>query len=406
VSILIVGASVAGIRTAQALRMQGSTDRITLLGAELHHPYDKPPLSKEMLAREQGPPGADPGPGPVALLTEDELAALDVDLRLGVRATRLDPAARVVETEQSGTFGYDQLVIATGVVPRALPGPVPAGVHTIRTADDALALRTALARTPDVVVIGAGFIGAEFASAARACGCSVTVVEQQPIPMAHILGPEVGGRLAGLHQANGVALRTGVAVSHFEGDQRVSAVVLGTGEVLPAGLVVVGIGARPATDWLASSGLPITDGIECDQNLRVVGFPDVHAAGDVARWPHPHYGFALRVEHWTNANEHGALVAADLLGRPAPPSPVPYVWSDQYGHRIQMAGLANLGRLSRLTGPAANHLVALYADDAGTVVAAVVIDDPRTFMKLRKAVTRRVQADEVEVPDAQLTAPL
>lgn len=405
-SILIVGASVAGIRTAQALRMQGSTDRITLLGEELHHPYDKPPLSKEMLAREQGPAEVDPASGPVALLTEDELAALDVDLQLGVRATRLDPAARVVETEQSGTFGYDQLVIATGVVPRALPGPVPAGVHTIRTADDALALRTALARTPDVVVIGAGFIGAEFASAARAYGCSVTLVEQQPIPMAHILGPEVGGRLAGLHRANGVALRTGVTVSHFEGHQRVSGVVLGTGEVLPAGLVVVGIGARPATNWLASSGLPITDGIDCDQNLRVIGFPDVHAAGDVARWPHPHYGFALRVEHWTNANEHGALVAADLLGRPAPPSPVPYVWSDQYGHRIQIAGLANLGRLSRLTGPAADHLVALYANDAGTVVAAVVIDDPRTFMKLRKAITRRVQADDVEVPDAQLTAPL
>ena len=148
--------------------MQGSTDQITLLGEELHHPYDKPPLSKEMLAREQGAPGADPGPGPVALLTEDELAALDVDLQLGVRATRLDPAARVVETEHNGTFGYNQLVIATGVVPRALPGPVPAGVHTIRTADDALALRTALARTPDVVVVGAGFIGAEFASAARA----------------------------------------------------------------------------------------------------------------------------------------------------------------------------------------------------------------------------------------------
>ena len=344
-SILIVGASVAGIRTAQALRMQGSTEQITLLGEELHHPYDKPPLSKEMLAGGQTPPGADTVPGPVALVTEDELAALDVDLQLGVRATRLDPAARVIETEQSGTFGYDQLVIATGVVPRALPGPIPAGVHTIRTADDALALRTALARSPDVVVIGAGFIGAEFASAARAYGCSVTVVEQQPIPMAHILGPEVGGRLAGLHRANGVALRTGVTVSHIEGDQRVSAVVLGTGEVLPADLVVVGIGARPATDWLASSGLPITDGIDCDQNLRVIGFPDVHAAGDVARWPHPHYGFALRVEHWTNANEHGALVAADLLGRPAPASQVPYVWSDQYGHRIQMAGLPNLGRL-------------------------------------------------------------
>jgi NADPH-dependent 2,4-dienoyl-CoA reductase/sulfur reductase-like enzyme len=153
--------------------MQGSTDQITLVGEELHHPYDKPPLSKEMLARVAAPQGADPPPGsPVALLTEDELAALDVDLQLGVRATRLDPAARMVETERNGTFGYDQLVIATGVVPRTLPGPALAGVQTIRTADDALALRAALARIPNVVVIGAGFIGAEFASAARAYGCA------------------------------------------------------------------------------------------------------------------------------------------------------------------------------------------------------------------------------------------
>jgi NADPH-dependent 2,4-dienoyl-CoA reductase/sulfur reductase-like enzyme len=159
--------------------------------------------------------------------------------------------------------------------------------------------------------------------------------------------------------------------------------------VLPADLVVVGIGARPATDWLAGSGLPVTDGVDCDTRLRVVGFPEIHAAGDVARWPHPLYDVPMRIEHWTNANEHAAVVAADLTGGPAPRAQLPYVWSDQYGHRIQIVGRPGLGRLARRARDAHDHLIALYADDNGVVVGAVVVDDPRAFMKIRKAILAR-----------------
>lgn len=380
-TVLVVGASVAGIRTAQALRQSGFDGGITVVGEEPHHPYDKPPLSKEMLAE-------DAPDVPVPLISAEELAALDIDLRLGVRATRLDPGARVVETADEQLLAYTTLVIATGVRPRTLPGTagVP-GVHTIRTADDAFALRRQLAARPPVAVIGAGFIGAEFASAARARGCSVTVIEAQDVPMAHLLGPHVGARLAELHREHGVRLVTGSRVDHVDHDgDGVRGVALADGRVVPAGLVVVGIGARPATDWLADSGLPVRDGVECDEGLRVVGFPDIYAAGDVARWPHARYGSPMRIEHWTNANEHGALVAAGITGAPAPRPQVPYVWSDQYGHRIQIVGRPSTGTLAHCAGSASDRLTAVYADEAGRVVGAVVVDDPRTLLKLRRAV--------------------
>ena len=375
-----MGASVAGIRTAQALRLQGYAGPITLLGEELHHPYDKPPLSKENLQLGDGS-------GPVPLLTADELAALNVDLRLGVRAVSLDTAARQVQTHDGHRWDYSTLVIATGVHPRQLANTSHLnGVHTIRTADDAAALRGALARQPRVAVIGAGFIGAEFASAARGYGCDVTIIEMQEIPMAHILGTEVGAQLGGLHGTHGVALYTGVTIDHIEGHGSVTGVVLADGRVVPADLVVVGVGAEPSTGWLKGSGLPIDNGILCDARLQVQGFPGIYAAGDVARWPHPLYGVAVRIEHWTNANEHGATVAAAITGQSAPRASVPYVWSDQYGHRIQIVGRPSAGRLAVLTGDMENKLLAVYADHDDLIVGAVVVDDPRTLMKYRKAI--------------------
>ena len=392
--VVIVGASVAGIRTAQALRQQGFDGSITLVGEEPHHPYDKPPLSKEQLATGE----------PTPLLSPEDLERLDVDLRLGVRATGVDAAAHVVHTE-AGDLPYDHLVVATGVTPRTLPGSDLAGVRTVRTADDATWLRAQLAGTPRVVVIGAGFIGAEFAAAASAHGCDVTVVEAQPTPMAHLLGDRVGERLARLHEQHGVTVRTSACFDHFVGDERVEGVALADGELLPADLVVVGIGATPATGWLADSGLPVDDGVECGADLRVVGHPEVLAAGDVARWPHAHYGDLVRIEHWTNANEHGALAAATILGLPVPRTQVPYVWSDQYGHRIQIVGLPARGELVHLGGEGPEDLVAIYADESGRVVAGVVVDDSRAFMRLRKAVTKGLPAADLEPPHAPATVP-
>ncbi|WP_300400491.1 FAD-dependent oxidoreductase [Nocardioides sp.] len=383
-SILVVGASVAGLRTVQALRMKGYSGPITLLGEEPHPPYDKPPLSKEMLLPD--------GDGEAILLaTEEQLTELDVDLRLGVRAAALDVAARTVTTVDGEAVGFERLVIATGATPRRLPGTEHlAGVHTIRTAEDAVALRTALPGASDVVVVGAGFIGAEFAAAVRLHGATATLVEAQTVPLAHVLGAEVGRRLADIHAAQGNTLLTGIGVAHIEGDERVQAVVLTDGRRLPADLVVVGIGAVPATDWLESSGLPIADGVECEADLRVIGTDGIYAAGDVARWPHAHYGFDVRIEHWTNANEHADLVASAITGSPPPRTQLPYVWSDQYGHRIQIVGRPNMGRSAHLVGTVADgDLLAAFTDEGGALVGAVVVDDVRAFMKCRKAIAAR-----------------
>jgi NADPH-dependent 2,4-dienoyl-CoA reductase/sulfur reductase-like enzyme len=279
--IVIVGASVAGVRTAQALRRRGFGGAISIMGEETHRPYDKPPLTKQMLA-----PDADSETVP--LLSDAEMDALDVDLRLGTRAVALDPGRKIVLTADGERVGYTKLVIATGLKPTTLPGAGQLdGVYTIRSADDALALRHELRRARRAVVIGAGFIGAEFASAARDHGVEVSIIDAQATPMAHVLGAEVGFMLARLHKINDVSLTTGVGFSHFQGTRRVTGVALADGSVLPADVVVVGIGARPATEWLASSGLPIPDGVQCDQNLRVKGSPDIYAAGDVAPRPSP-----------------------------------------------------------------------------------------------------------------------
>ena len=388
-AVLIVGASVAGVRAAQALRSAGSTAEITVLGEEPHHPYDKPPLSKEMLL-----PGGDGAAVP--LLSEEDVAHLGLDIRLNVRATGLDPWNRTVRTADGGQTGYDELIIATGAAARTLPGTEGiGGVYTIRTAQDAIALRGELVGGRRAVVIGAGFIGAEFASAASAHGVDVTIVEQQEQPLASVLGAEVGREIAALHTANGVALLTGVAVAGVEADERVRGVRLADGRLLAADVVVVGIGAVPGTAWLADSGLSTENGVLCDERLRAVGVDHVHAVGDVARWPHPFYGTGMRIEHWTNANEHAAVVAADLTGGPMPRPTLPYVWSDQYGRRIQIVGRPAAGTPVLVKpGPAP---LAVYTDPGGVLVGAVVVDDPRALMKLRKAVLARLPLAELDL---------
>src|SRR5688572_2908671 len=296
--------------------MMGYADAITMLGEEPHVPYDKPPLSKEMLDDE----GA-----PVPLLTEADLAGLGLDLRLGTRATGLDTARRQVRTEAGEVLDYGDLVIATGVNARELPGSTQLeGVHTLRTHDDATAVRAAMAAARHLVVIGGGFIGSEVAAAARRRGLKVEIVEPQQIPMAHLFGPEVAVELAQLHELNGVVVHAGVGVAELLGGDRVTGVRLTDGRTLDTDLVVVGIGAVPATDWLAGSGLPTEDGVLCDEQLRVVGAEHVFAAGDVARWPCSFADSPVRIEHWTNANEHGALVAATIVGQEAPRAQPPY----------------------------------------------------------------------------------
>jgi 3-phenylpropionate/trans-cinnamate dioxygenase ferredoxin reductase component len=304
--IVIVGASLAGLRAAQALRGAGHEGEVVVVGAEERLPYTRPPLSKELLA------GAH----------EAEQCALpsekvDAEWRLGTRATGLDLGRREVVLGDE-RLAYEKLVIATGARPRRWPGdPIGLdGVFMLRDLDDALALRAAFAGRPRLAVVGAGFIGCEVAATARKLGLEVTLIDIAQQPMT-ALGPAVGERCVELHRAHGVDLRLGVGVDGFEGAGRIEAVRLADGTRVEADVAVVALGAIPNTDWLADSGLELQPGVVCDATLAARDAQDVFCAGDAAAWPHPMAdGALIRIEHWTNAAEQGAAAARNLLAAP------------------------------------------------------------------------------------------
>ncbi|MGI3231109.1 NAD(P)/FAD-dependent oxidoreductase [Streptomyces sp. GTA36] len=324
-SAVIVGAGMAGVQTAVALRERGFTGSVTLIGAEPHQPYDRPPLSKAVLLGKAEDSAFDV-----------DFEALDVELRLGLEVTGVHPSRHELDTVD-GPVPYDVLVIATGAEPIQLPGAqgVP-GVHLLRTLDDAERLRPVLARQHDIVVVGAGWIGAEFATAAREAGCAVTVVEAADRPLAGVLPEEVAAPMAAWYADSGAVLRTHARVEHVEPGE----VVLDDGSRLPAGAVVVGIGARPATAWLAGSGIELgaRREIVADDHLRTSA-PDVYAVGDCASFPSGRYGERLLVHHWDNALQGPRTVAANIVGETSVAyDPVPYFWSEQFGRFVQYAG--------------------------------------------------------------------
>jgi NADPH-dependent 2,4-dienoyl-CoA reductase/sulfur reductase-like enzyme len=389
--VVVVGASIAGVRAAERLRGVGFAGRITLLSGEAHLPYDRPPLSKAVLV-------GGVTPDRLTLPAAKRLTELDIDLRTSTTATSLQVDTRTITLSDGSLLPYDDIVIATGAVARTLSGTERLhGIYVLRSLDDASTLALALARASSVVVVGAGFIGAEVASAAARLGAAVTVLEAADSPLARVLGPEVGEALGRLHAEHGVTLRCGVEVVGFEADatQRVTAVLLGNGDRLVADAVVIGIGARPATHWLASSGLPTADGVECDRYCRAA--PGVWAAGDVARWKHPELGL-VRAEHWTNAREQAGLVAANICSPDALTAyePVAYVWSDQYGHRLQVVGDPHPSDDVRLlTGTMGRAgFVAVYVRD-GDVTAAVGLDAGPGVIGLRPHVARKARLREV-----------
>ncbi len=330
--VVIVGGSLAGLRSAQALRREGHTGPLTIVSEEPHWPpYDRPPLSKQVLVGALEPER-------VRLRVPDDLGA---DVRSGRRAVSVDLAERTVLLDDGGELPYGGLVVATGATPRRIPGTDGlAGVHVLRTIDDSLALRSHLEGAAEVVVVGAGFIGCEVASSCRTLGLEVTVVDVLPLPLAP-LGSRAGEVVRALHEAHGVQLRLGTGVAGFEGETAVTGVHLADGTTVDADVVVVGIGVVPNTRWLDGSGLELADGVVCDEScLALGGDGRVAAVGDVARWEHPRYG-SSRIEHWTNAGEQAAHVAKALMQGAAaagPFGPVPYFWSDQFGKKLQFVG--------------------------------------------------------------------
>lgn len=363
---VVVGAGLAGVETAKALQQQGFDGELVLLGEETDPPYDRPPLSKHVLRGQREP---------FWLLPEGSR----LDLRLGVRATGLDPVERVLHTD-AGDEGYDALVLASGAVPRRLPGSP--GV-VLRTLADSLALRSRLSPGARLVVVGAGLIGCEVAASARTLGCEVALVDILRAPLVRVLGPAVGSRLAELHRSHGVDLRLGRQVrsaSSFE-------VVLDDGTVLPADVLLEALGVLPAVHWLQDSGIPLGDGVSCDA-LGRTAVPQVWAVGDVASWD------GTRVEHWTSAVEQAGVVAAGILGGAEPLDTVPYWWSEQYDLRLQ--GLGRIRPDDDVTVVRTGNRqreVAVYARD-GHVTGVVGFSASAAVLRLRQAV-----ADAAPVAD-------
>jgi NADPH-dependent 2,4-dienoyl-CoA reductase/sulfur reductase-like enzyme len=388
-SVAIVGASLAGMHAAHTLRREGFDGRVTVIDADPNTPYDKPPLSKQVLQGEW-----DVDRITLAAAKED----LGLDWRLGHRATSLDLTARTVTINAGGgspdeAVTYDGLLLATGASARRLPDtPDLAGIHVLRTLDDCLALRTDLEAKPDrVVVIGAGFIGAEVASSARKRGLEVTLIEALEVPLERALGRAMGLVAADIHRDHGVDVRLGVGVAGFDGTpgERVQGVRLSDGSVVAADVVVVGVGVAPNTGWLESSGLTIDNGIVCDATLLAA--PGVVAAGDIARWPSARFGELLRIEHWENAIQMGEAAARRLLvadgDTPEVYDPVPWFWSDQYDRKIQLAGRSGPDDLVEVVHGSVEErrFVALYGR-GGKVVGVLGINRPRHVMQLRQLV--------------------
>ena len=361
-----------------------------LVGAEPSLPYDRPPLSKQVLAGEWGP-------DEIVLRPADDYSSLALDMRLGRRATALDLDARAVVLDDGERVAFDGLVIATGCRPRLLPGtPDIAGIHVLRTLDDALAIRAALDAAARVVVIGAGFIGSEVAATCRMSGLDVTLLEALPVPLARALGDEMGAACAELHRDNGVDLRVVVAPAGFDGDEQVERVRLSDGSAIDADVVVVGVGVAPETAWLEGSGLALGDGVLCDASC-FASAPGVVAAGDVARWHNPLFGVDMRVEHWTNAAEQGMAAARALLaGAGAEPfAPVPYFWSDQYDAKIQFVGTCAPDDEVRIVhgSVAERRFVAIYGR-AGRLVGALALSRPRLLVAYRRLIAERASWED------------
>ncbi len=387
--LLITGAGIAAIRVIEAARAAGYTGQITLVGAESHLPYERPPLSKQVLSGSWDERIIFPR-------TEDELNRLDVEFRLGVRAVSLDRELRQVSLDDGDVLSYDKLVIATGSRARELPFDHPPGVHTIRTLEDSLEIAAQLRTKPHVAVVGAGFIGLEVASTARAAGCEVTLIESGRVPLVRALGQTMGVHCAALHESNGVTVLTRGRVVGFTSDQRVTGVVLDDC-VLPADLVVVGIGAIPNLEWLEGAGLRVNDGIECDSHGHADSSGTVFAVGDVASWWDGKLEAHVRHEHWTSASEQarhvGRLIAGESL---APHHSIPYFWSDQHGIKIQMAGTASAeDELVMLEGSlSTGRFVAAYTQGE-QIRAILAFDSPRSFALQRGMLARGSTLSEV-----------
>ncbi|MGB9280839.1 MAG: FAD-dependent oxidoreductase [Pseudonocardiaceae bacterium] len=396
--VVVVGAGLGGLRTVEFLRAAGFRGRISLIGDEPHEPYDRPPLSKQILAGQWSEERA--------VLHRGELSDLDVSLHLGRSAVGVDCSA--VELDDGTRLPYDALVAATGVRPRRLPGqPDHPELHVLRTLEDCRALRGSIARARSLLVVGAGFIGAEVAATARMAGLEVTMLEALPVPFARVLGEQMGQLCAQLQIDNGVTVRCGVRLMDFVDSDGGIAAQLADGNIVRADCGVVGVGTVVDGGWLAGLGVPTQGGLLCDATGLVEGTGNVYGVGDIAAWRHPLYGDRPRIEHWTSAVEQAAVVAQRITGaeitRPA--DAVPYFWSDQYGLTLQLIGRCDLAtsvEVLHAPGVIKGTVAGYFAD--GALVAVLAFHAPRLLNRYRRLVAAGASEQEVHSAVAELAS--
>ncbi|QXJ22603.1 FAD-dependent oxidoreductase [Actinomadura graeca] len=401
---VIVGAGLAGGRAAGTLRDEGFEGRVVLVDAEPHPPYERPPLSKELILGTKQPADA-------RLFPEPFYRDNDIELLLGAGVARLAPGEHRVELADGATIEADKVLLATGSRPRPLPVPGAGlrGVHHLRTLDDAETIRAALLDGAALAVVGGGFIGAELAASARALGNPVTMVELDDLPMRRVLGDDIAARLTRFHRERGVRVITRVGVERFEGDgggrpadRRVRRVVTTGGQVIDADIVVVGIGVVPNDELAARSGLAVGDGVLVDA-FCATSHPDVYAAGDVARHPNPMLGGPpVRLEHFQNAQNQGIAAARSMLGKATPYGEVPWFWSDQYELNIQMSGHPRPTDTVVWRGePDDMRFTACYLRD-GVLVAAIGVGRPRDVRAATRLIADRARPDPDLLADASV----
>lgn len=383
--IVIVGGGLAAARTAEQLRRSEYSGPITIVSDEEHLPYDRPPLSKDVLRSETDD---------VTLKPAEFYDENNITMRLGSAAASVDTAAKIVTLADGSAVGYDELVIATGLVPRRIRSfPDLPGIRVLRSYDESMALRADAAKARKAVIVGAGFIGCEVAASLRKLGVEVVLVEPQPTPLASVLGEQIGALVTRLHEAEGVDVRCGVGVTEVRGSSDVEQVVLGDGTELDADLVVVGIGSHPAVDWLDGSGIELDNGVVCDEVGRASA-PNVWAIGDVAAW-RDHIGDQVRVEHWSNVADQGRVMVAALLGQGSSPLvSVPYFWSDQYDVKIQCLGEPEADDTVHIVEDDGRKFLAYYERD-GVLVGVVGGGMPGKVMKARAKIANHAPITDV-----------
>jgi 3-phenylpropionate/trans-cinnamate dioxygenase ferredoxin reductase subunit len=391
--VTVVGGGLAAVRTVQSLRRHGFAGSITLLTAEPHLPYDRPPLSKKIITGEVES-------HEILLCDDDQLDDLRIDLRTNSRVAGLDAESKRLVLSDGTEHTYRKLVIATGATPKVLPGqPTLDNVHVLRTIDDALRLREAAKSAQQACVIGGGVLGAEIAASLRFHGVEVTILDVAAGLLARTLGTSaVASALLALHEAAGVAVRLNTGVQSLLGEQAVVGVQLTDGTRLPADLVVIALGVTPDTGWLAGSGVDLDDGIVVDEQLRT-NLSDVFAVGDVARVVDPRHGTSERAEHWTSAVDQAEVVARNLIagadGELATHVAAPYVWSDQHGERIQMIGTV-LGADEEVVvrhPEQPQRLLSLFGTE-GVFTGAAAIGMPRPIARLRPMLANNASFNE------------